>query len=96
APAGFASFQPHGHTGDFERYQQMWLANQLMIQLLVGTFGFFWLHTLLWFWRELRDRLQGRTRPHVRADAPGLAGGGHAGKHFRRFTTTWRAAHLAF
>ena len=96
APPGFASYQPHGHSGDFERYPQMWLANQLMVQLLIGTFGFFWLHTLLWFWRELRDRQQGKVRPHVRADAPGLAGDRHAGKHFRRFSATWRAAHLIF
>ncbi|MBL8414612.1 MAG: cytochrome c3 family protein, partial [Propionivibrio sp.] len=36
APPGFASFQPHGHAGDFKRYPEIWIANQIMTQLLIG------------------------------------------------------------
>jgi cytochrome b subunit of formate dehydrogenase len=64
-----------------------------MVQLLVGTFGFFWLHTLLWFYREYQDRKQGRTRPQVLASALPAAA---AGKQFRRFSATWRVAHIVF
>ena len=27
-----------------------------MVGLLLGTFSFFWLHTLLWFYREYQER----------------------------------------
>ena len=39
-----------------------------MIQLLVGTFAFFWTHTALWFYREYKDRQARKTRPHVRTE----------------------------
>jgi cytochrome b subunit of formate dehydrogenase len=93
-PAGFASFQPHGHAHDFGRYPQIWVAFQMMTGLLVGTFAFFWLHTALWFYREYKDRKQ--------------RGGGHQlvkldevparlrDKHVQRFSPTWRIAHLVF
>jgi cytochrome b subunit of formate dehydrogenase len=96
APAGFATFQPHGTTDDFARYPQMWIGYQIMVQLLVGTFGFFWLHTLLWFYREYQDRRQGKTRPLVLASALPAGAAGSEGKHFRRFSATWRIAHIVF
>lgn len=93
APAGFVSFQPHGRVDDFERYPQMWIGYQIMVQLLVGTFGFFWLHTALWFYREYKDTQQAKLRPRVMLEAlpPELRG-----KHFKRFGAIWRLAHLAF
>ncbi len=93
APAGYATFQPHGHVHDFDRYPQIWIAWQIMVQLLVGTFAFFWLHTALWFYREYQDRKQRSTQPRVMAEAlPAHL----QGKHVRRFSATWRAAHLLF
>ena len=93
APVGFASFQPHGHAGDFKKYPEVWIANQIMIQLLVGTFGFFWLHTLLWFYREYKERQQRRSQLHIKAEAlPASV----AGKHIQRFSPIWRLAHLTF
>jgi len=64
-----------------------------MVQLLLGTFGFFWLHTLLWFYREWKDRQQAKLRPHVKLDSlpPDLQG-----KHFKRFSGIWRIAHITF
>ena len=92
-PAGFASFQPHGHPHDFGRYPQIWIAFQMMTGLLVGTFAFFWLHTALWFYREYKERKARAGQPHVRLDdvPPPL----HH-KHIQRFSRTWRAAHLLF
>src|SRR5574341_1194166 len=49
------------------------------------------IHTALWFYREWRDRKEGKTAPHV----VGL----HLhpeGKHFQRFAPLWRLAHLCF
>ena len=65
APAGYASFQPHGHGNDFSRYPQIWMASKLMIGLLVGTFSFFWPHAALWLYREYKERQQCRPRHHL-------------------------------
>ncbi len=91
ATPGFVTFQPHGTTHDFGRFPQMWLASKLMIQLLVGTFAFFWTHTALWFYREYKDRQARKTRPHVRTEGLDLKG-----KYFRRFPLLWRVGHLMF
>jgi cytochrome b subunit of formate dehydrogenase len=92
APAGFASFQPHGDHHDFNKYPQIWIAFQIMVQLLVGTFGFFWLHTLLWFFREYKERKVRMSQPHIKVDLPA----GMEGKHIQRFSPIWRLAHITF
>jgi len=96
ATAGFVSFSPHGTTNDFAAYPQIWIANQIMINLLVGTFGFFWLHTLLWFYREYKERRQRKSQPHVKLDGLPEVPARLQGKHFQRFSGTWRIAHLLF
>jgi predicted CXXCH cytochrome family protein len=90
ATPGFTTFEPHGTPHDFGRFPYIWIASKFMIQLLVGTFAFFWTHTALWFYREYKDRQARKTRPHVRADELLL------GKHFRRFPLLWRIGHLVF
>jgi cytochrome b subunit of formate dehydrogenase len=93
ATAGFVTFQPHGTSHDREKYPQMWFASTFMIGLLIGTFAFFWLHSALWFYREYRDRKEGKNRPHVMMEE--LPAEFTQGKtHFRRFTKWWRLAHL--
>jgi len=93
ATKGFLTFQPHGDAHNFEKYPQMWLASNFMIGLLIGTFAFFWLHSALWFYREWKDRREGKNRPHVLTAA--LPEGQPAGKtQFRRFTSWWRLARL--
>ena len=93
APDGFATYQPHGHAGDFDKYPQIWVAWQIMLQLLVGTFAFFWLHTLLWFYREFKERKAHAGEKHIRlASVPEQ----YRGKHVRRFSPIWRLAHLTF
>ena len=93
ATPGFVSFAPHGVTDDFKAYPQIWIASKFMIGLLVGTFAFFWTHTLLWFYREYKDRQQRKLRPHVKADALPEE---YRGLHYRRFPLVWRVAHLCF
>jgi cytochrome b subunit of formate dehydrogenase len=90
ASAGYTTFQPHGTAHDFESYPQIWIAEKFMIGLLLGTFAFFWLHSALWFYREYRDRKEGKNRPHIRTGE--LQPGGKT--HFRRFSGWWRLAHL--
>ncbi len=92
ATPGFITFQPHANTHDFDRYPTMWLASKFMIALLLGVFAFFWTHSALWFYREYRDRREGKSALHVAtADMPHLQG-----KHFTRFGPLWRLAHLCF
>jgi thiosulfate reductase cytochrome b subunit len=90
ATAGYVTFEPHGTAHDLERYPQIWIAEKFMIGLLLGTFAFFWLHSALWFYREYRDRKEGKNRPHIRTGE--LQAGGKT--HFRRFSGWWRLAHL--
>ncbi|MEW6688939.1 MAG: cytochrome b/b6 domain-containing protein [Pseudomonadota bacterium] len=92
ATAGFATFEPHATSDDFKRYPYVWLATKFMVLLLVGVFLFFWTHTGLWFYREYRDRKEGKTRPHVVVDAALQL----QGKHYQRFGPVWRLAHLVF
>jgi|SRR5208282_2726548 len=92
ATAGFATFQAHATTDDFSRYPYTWIASKLVLTLIVITFGGFWFHSALWFYRELRDRQQRRPRTHVRADALPPT----EGPYYERWSAAWRWAHLLF
>ncbi len=90
ASAGFITFHPHGNTHDFARYPYMWIASKFMIGLLLSVFTFFWAHSALWFFREYKDRKDGKSMPHVRTDK--LPRGEE--KYVRRWGPVWRLAHL--
>ena len=93
ATPGFVSFGPHANGHDFKKYPEVWIAEKFMIALLIGVFAFFWAHTILWFYREWKDRTVGKH--HLRVSAEGLPPGA-AGKQIRRFGPIWRIAHLIF
>lgn len=92
ATAGFASFGPHAHGGDLERYPQMWVAEKFMVGLLIAVFAFFWTHCGLWYYREWKDRKDGVTRAYVHSAAlpPGDT------RQVQRFAIGWRIGHLFF
>jgi cytochrome b subunit of formate dehydrogenase len=92
ATAGFATFQPHATTNDFQRYPHTWLASKFMLALLGGTLAFFWTHSALWFYREYKDRQQHKLRPHVRTEQLNL----QQGPYYQRWSAWWRIAHLGF
>jgi cytochrome b subunit of formate dehydrogenase len=91
--AGFATFQPHADPHDVKNYPQVTMAYWGMIGLLVGTFAFFWLHTILWFWREYQERKArgGDHVIHVNEVPPS-----QRDKHVMRFNGVQRSAHLLF
>lgn len=95
ATAGFAKFEPHATNHDFARYPQTWLASKFMILLLGGTLAFFWTHSALWYYRELRDHAQKKNRPHVQVDVL-KDGNGAPVVYYRRWSAIWRVAHLCF
>ena len=93
ASPGFATFEPHGNTHDINRFPYLWVTSKFMILLLVSVFAFFWSHSALWFYREYRDRKEGKSRPHVQVDQMNLQG---KGKYVARWSAGWRLLHLVF
>jgi cytochrome b subunit of formate dehydrogenase len=89
ATAGFVTFGPHANSHDFGKYPQMWLATKFMVALLIGVFAFFWIHCILWYYREWQERKTHKKAPFVKTGELGLAG-----KHFLRFHWGWRVGHL--
>ena len=93
ATQGFVTFQPHANTHDRERYPAMWFTAKFMMLLITGVFLFFWTHCALWFYREWRERAEGKGPPHIDVAALGLD---VKGKQYRRFHPLWTIAHLLF
>ncbi|MBF0218281.1 MAG: cytochrome C [Gammaproteobacteria bacterium] len=87
APEGFLGFHAHGNADDFERYPGIYITAKFMNALIIGVFIFFWTHVVLWFFREFRDRQQGKGYiPPIQGETV----------YFRRFTVSWRIIHLLF
>jgi hypothetical protein len=63
ATQNFANIDPHPNRHDPKRSPLLYWTGLGMDGLLIGVFGFFGLHTLLWFFRELRDKLARRKAP---------------------------------
>jgi cytochrome b subunit of formate dehydrogenase len=87
----FAQYYPHGEYTDREHYPLLYWTFVAMTGLLVGTFGVFWLHSLLWMFRgfvENREKLkayhEGRLHPVVTE--------GH--RQYRRFQRRHILLHL--
>ena len=59
ASANFASFDPHANRHDKARNPLYYYAALFMELLLFGVFAFFGIHTLFWFYRELRVKFGG-------------------------------------
>lgn len=96
ATQGFVTFHPHGTTHDIDKYPYMWIASKFMILLLIGVFAFFWTHSALWFYREWKDRKQGKHHVLVngKGEAIQLPETEFQNKHILRFTWQWRFVHL--
>jgi nitrate/TMAO reductase-like tetraheme cytochrome c subunit len=56
ASANFASFDPHANRHDRVRSPLYFWAARFMEILLLGVFAFFGVHTVFWFYRELREK----------------------------------------
>ncbi len=55
ANANFAMYDPHADAHDHDRGAVLFYSSRFMQLLLAGVFGFFGLHTSLWFVRSLRE-----------------------------------------
>ena len=94
ATRGFATFEPHGTAHDFFRFPTIWIASKFLLLLIAGTLVFFWTHTALWLFRELKERQQHKTRTYVKTAE--LREGRFKGKQYQRFPLIWRVTHLIF
>jgi cytochrome b subunit of formate dehydrogenase len=83
ASPNFASFDPHADHRDPQRSLLLNAVYTVLLTFLCTTFGFFGLHSVLWFLRSLVDVLQ-HGRPQ------GLVPGAPA---YVRFTSRHRVAH---
>lgn len=88
ATDNFLAFQPHGDPDNREKYPGLYFAKHFMQALIIAVMAFFWVHVLLWLYRELMDRFQGKGfREDL--DRPEIV-------YFRRFTPVWRWIHALF
>ena len=55
ANARFVEYDPHPSPSDYSRGAALWWANRFYWALIPGCFGFFGLHSLLWYWRTKKD-----------------------------------------
>ncbi|HHJ18362.1 MAG TPA: cytochrome C, partial [Gammaproteobacteria bacterium] len=96
ASEDFTNFRAHADMGDFERNPELWWLGRLMVGIIILTLLFFYTHSMLWFWRELKSRpyewitVDGK-RFRVRAKRVKH----DSGQHFRRFSWQWRVNHWA-
>lgn len=88
ANENFLTFWPHGDADDRESYPGLWFFKIFMQTLIFAVMAFFWVHVLLWLYREVVDRLQGKGFVED-LDNPEVV-------YFRRFPAVWRWIHGLF
>jgi hypothetical protein len=59
ANSQFVKYDPHPNPRDYQRSHVLWWANVFYWGLIPGCFGFFALHSALWFNRSWRERKTG-------------------------------------
>lgn len=88
ANANFLSFWPHGDANDRENYPGLWTFKIFMQLLIFTVMAFFWIHVLLWLYREVVERFQGKGFVED-LSKPDMV-------YFRRFPVVWRWIHGLF
>ena len=87
ATEGFISYHTHADIDDYDKNPIIWATAKFMQALIIGVFGFFWTHVILWGYREFRDRQQGKGYIPPATEETVFV---------QRFTVTWRILHLLF
>jgi len=82
--AAFLTFDPHAKPSDRSRNPYLYWVWVGMTALLLGVFGFFGLHDLLWLQRSLVGTVRGEYR----------AARAHAAPYVRRFSTAQITVHI--
>ena len=82
--AAFLTYDPHAKPSDPHRNPILYWVWFAMTALLLGVFGFFGLHDLLWLQRSIVGTLRGEFK----------AARAHAGPYVRRFSSAQMAVHI--
>ncbi len=83
--ASFATFDPHANPEDKNDSPLLYYVHNAMLLLLYSVFGFFSLHTILWYQRALVARSRGELgSQHIDAEGPWVI----------RFSLTVRILHV--
>jgi cytochrome b subunit of formate dehydrogenase len=82
--AAFLTFDPHAKPNDRSRNPYLYWVWIGMTGLLLGVFGFFGLHDLLWLQRSIVGTFRGEFK----------AARAHAGPYVRRFSSAQMAVHV--
>ena len=69
ANESFVKYDPHADKHDRERNPALYFTSKFMTMLLFGVFGFFGLHTAMWFGKEYRTKRERRAAAQTRKDA---------------------------
>lgn len=88
ANESFAKYVAHAEDHDRSRFPALYWTRVAMTGLLVGTFLFFWIHSVLWALRSFVERHRRAHLPHPPAEPSGPK------KSFRRFTAVQIGLHL--
>ncbi|MET0010461.1 MAG: cytochrome C, partial [Candidatus Thiodiazotropha sp. 6PLUC4] len=57
ANENFLTFWPHGDADDRANYPGLWFFKLFMQILIFSVMAFFWVHVVLWLYREVADRM---------------------------------------
>jgi cytochrome b subunit of formate dehydrogenase len=91
----FAAYQPHATHNDREKYPEIFYAYWAMTLLLLGTFAFFGIHTILWFMRSFIDHAKGTAQNHEGEGSHLVESqNGDEDIYFRRFQRSHVILHL--
>jgi cytochrome b subunit of formate dehydrogenase len=83
--ASFVTFDPHANPKDKQDSPLLYYVHHGMILLLIGVFGFFSVHTILWYQRTLVAKFRGELeRPYSEMEGPWVM----------RFSLTIRILHF--
>lgn len=90
AGPSFAKYIPHAEDTDRAKYPALYWTRLGMTGLLVGTFLFFWVHSMLWAFRSFVERHRQRVAGAVERHGDAA----HARKAYRRFETKHIVMHF--
>ncbi len=94
ANKNFAQYHPHGTTRNWDKYPALWILGKGMGLLVILVLIFFYMHSVLWFWREKKERpviyQHSNSRSYPIRIKPEKK---HSGIYFQRFSWYWRVNH---
>lgn len=90
----FTQFRAHHDISDYEQSPQLWWVGRIMVGLVIGVLLFFYTHSMLWFYREIKSRpvnwVKIASRAYLVRERRVKH---HSGQHIQRFSWPWRLNH---